>query len=467
MPDRTGTALCRPRFLQDILHRHPPSPTYWIAFSGGLDSTVLLHLCAELQRQQPEYRFAAIHVHHGLQPAAEAWAAHCGSVCERLGIPLRIQPVKAEARHGQSPEEAARNARYNAFRALIGPGDAVLTAQHLDDQAETLLLQLFRGAGLAGLAAMPEWIEFSPGYLMRPLLGISREGLQAYAEIHRLDWVEDPSNRDEGYDRNLLRNRIMPLLKQRWPSLTQSLSRSARHCAEAHEALESRARALLAEARHPQRNTLLIEGLRELLPHDQRLVLRAWLKASGFRMPSTKVLERMIEQGLNAAADRNPAVRWPEGEVHRYRRELHLMPPLPRLAPGARLEWANTERLRLPEGNGELIVKPTSSRGIPGAVWQAARIRVGYREGGEKIRLAGRDGSHALKKLYQEAGIPPWLRERMPLIYLDDRLAAVGGLWLAAEWSSLRQEPRLALEWIPPPGLELDSNPRSAQGLQR
>ncbi|MGZ8217778.1 tRNA lysidine(34) synthetase TilS [Methylomagnum sp.] len=475
MPDASGAASVRPSLsgaaLARILARHPPSPVYWIAYSGGLDSRVLLRLCAELRgndcrsgfsptpshdwtgraKARPTtpgpYNFAAVHVHHGLQAAADGWAEQCRAVCEAENIPFRLLRVDARPQPGQSPEEAARAARYQALRSIMRPGDTLLTAQHRDDQAETLLLQLLRGAGLAGLAAMPERAEFEPGFLLRPLLGFSRRELREYAEFHRLDWAEDPSNQDVGYDRNFIRHRVMPLLTERWPAAAETLSRSAGHCAEAHATLTALARDLFKTAGNPERGTLLIDHLLNCSDADRRLVLREWLRARGHRMPSAKVLDRVLNEALTAAPDRNPVIRWPEGEIRRYRNELYLLPPAAPFNPNAEIPWAGSEPLTLPDANGALVATLTEGPGLAPELWRTGTITVRYRQGGESLRPSGRQDSHELKKLCQEAGIPPWQRQRIPLVYIDGRLAAVGGWWIEQSFAGPADGRNVAIAW--------------------
>lgn len=466
MPDPRGIQPCQlpvpaPEYLEQCLSRHPDAPVYWVAYSGGLDSTVLLHLCARLAQRQSPRCFKALHIHHGLHPQADVWASHCDETCRGLGIELRTLRVDGRPAPGQSPEESAREARYRALRAALSPGDTVLLAHHLDDQAETVLLQLFRGAGLAGLAGMPSRSELPPGLLLRPLLEMPRALLRDYAEHHGLRWVEDPSNRDVAYDRNFLRNQILPSLHARWPGLDRTLARSAQHCAEALQVLEEAAQARLATVRSPTGDALRLDRLGGLEPGEQRRVLRAWLKDSGFRMPSATVLEHILEQGLRSGPDRNPVVRWSEGETRRYRNALYLFPRLLRFEPSEPLDWpAAEDRVVLPGGNGELRLRTVSTGGVPVSRWRSARVKIGYRRGGETLRLPGRQGAHELRKLFQEAGIPPWIRERVPLIYLDGQLAAVAGYWLSAHvLTAGGSSPGLIPEWRPPPGLLIEPVP--------
>lgn len=447
--------MLTPSHVETVLSRHPASKVYWIAYSGGLDSTVLLHLCAALRNTGPAPLFKALHVHHGLHPQANEWVDHCAVECLTVGIELHTYRVDARPTPGQSPEEAARKARYRAIQHQIGPGDTVLLAQHQDDQAETLLLQLFRGAGLAGLAAMPEHAPLAPGYALRPLLDIPRAALRDYAARHGLVWIEDPSNQDPAFDRNFLRHTLLPAIKTHWPGISRVLSRTARHCAEAVGELNVRAAELLRAARGSANHTLYTGVLRNLPPTEQKLLLRGWLKESDYRMPSAAILDDILKQCLGAGISRNPVVRWPEGEVRRYRDQLYLLPAQPPWAAGGPVDWPECmERLMLPNGNGVLTTARVPDGGISLARWQNATRCIRYRQGGETLRLPGRAGHHELRKLFQEAGIPPWIRGRIPLIYLDNQLAAVGGYWLAAD-AVIPQGlgPGLVPVWLPPPGV--------------
>ena len=223
------------------------APAWHIAFSGGLDSTVLLHLLADYARSHSTPPLHAIHIHHGLQPAADAWPAHCKAVCDRLGIELSI--VHIQVAPGASLEQAARDARYAAFRRILGPGEVLFTGQHREDQAETLLFRLLRGAGLRGLAAMPAQRQLGQGSLARPLLTCSRQQLHDYAQTHGLIWIEDPSNRDTAFARNFLRNDVFPVLQKRWPQASQNLARCAAHLGEAQGLLDELAEGDLTACR--------------------------------------------------------------------------------------------------------------------------------------------------------------------------------------------------------------------------
>lgn len=459
MPD----AACRqtpispetlPAHLERFLDRYPPSPTYWVAYSGGLDSSALLYCAAAIVAAKPAVSIRAVHIHHGLHHEADAWTAHCQQTCESLNIPLSVLTVDAARRPRQSPEETARTARYQAIESLVGPGDAVLLAQHRDDQAETVLLQLFRGSGLNGLAAMPAQAEFGHGTLLRPFLELTRADLLAYATLRHLNWVEDSSNADSAFDRNFLRQQVVPLLQSRWPSLSQTLARTARHCAEASELLAAEAQTMLNDLLEPNGTAISTNRLAALDLKRQKLALRAWISTAGYRMPNTVVIERILREGLGAGPDRNPRVRWQDAEVCRHRGALYVLPLLASVDNKTLLDWPPDQETMKLRGNGELKLIPSNQGGLCRERWERSRVEVRYRQGGERLRLPGRAGSHELKKLFQEVAMPTWIRERIPLVYLDNQLASVGGFWNASDFAATEPEsPHIRLEWTPPASL--------------
>lgn len=436
--------------LAAFLRRCPASPRHWVAFSGGLDSAALLHLCHALRSEQPALAFAAAHVHHGLQTEADAWVSFCAKTCATLDIPFTVRYVEARPGPGESPEAAARAARYAALRALLRPGETLLTAQHQDDQAETVLLQLLRGAGPAGLAAMPEWSPFSPGVLARPLLDYRRRDLVAYAHRHGLRWVDDPSNADPRFSRNYLRHEILPRLVAHWPGAVNNLARTAAHCAEAAGLLGEFARELLLALHDPERNTLRVAALRAHSPARQRLILREWVQASGCATPATAVLARVLTEVLPASADRQPVVRWEAAQIRRFRDELYLLRPFADFPTGVVADWDGIAPLPLAPDNGVLRATLQPGLGLDPELWRRGPVTIRYRHGGEALTLANRSGTRELKKLLQEAAVAPWLRDRVPLIHLGNRLAAVADLWVGAACAGKPDKDNVRLVWEPP-----------------
>lgn len=410
--------------LQDhlLLHLEPwrHAPGWVVALSGGLDSSVLLHGLAMLARTHTLPPLRALHVAHGLQAAAAEWPDHCAQLCRDLQVPYQALSVKVMA--GPSLEQAAREARYQALAAQLAPGEVLLTGQHRDDQAETLLLRLLRGAGVRGAAAMPMARPLGQGSLARPLLHLSREALLAYAQAADLTWVEDPSNADRTFDRNYLRHEVVPRLQQRWPGVMANLARSAGHFAEGLNLLEELAEQdlRLAEQGAPlpwlKLSSLALAPLRNLSQARQRNALQAWL-ATRTRLPDTAHWagwEALRDAGQAAT----PIWRLADGTLCRAQGRAWWLSGSWLTQPPAPPSWTNLAvPLALP-GNGELF--------WAGALLQG-RVEVRYRQGGETVQIPGR-GRRDLKRLLNEAGLPTFVRPRLPMLWLNGELVAVANL---------------------------------------
>ncbi|MEO5574551.1 MAG: tRNA lysidine(34) synthetase TilS [Gammaproteobacteria bacterium] len=452
----TNKELSSARLLQALSH-FPAASRYWIAYSGGLDSHVMLHAMATLRSALPGVKIHAVHVDHGLQSCSAEWSRHCETVCAAMQIPCNSLTINAHPKSGESPEAAARDARYQAIAALIEEGDCLLTAHHQDDQAETLLLQLLRGAGPHGLASMPECTVFGNGLHARPLLGFTQSDLRAYAQAHDLHWIDDQSNRNTDFNRNYLRHEIMPRLRARWPAVVRTLSRSASHAAEAAHLLDDLAQADLRWVRgitddpsaacaltisrpKPAHDTLFIPRLCELNAVRQRNVLRAWFHQLNLPLPNAVHIAHILNDVLIAAEDSMPCLRWPGAELRRYREHIYAMRPLLAHDPAVILPWDMQGALPLPADLGTLITTLAQGQGLKASLRGASNITVRFRQGGEHCRPADRGHTHELRKLFQEAGIPPWQRQRMPLIYVGDDLAAVGDLWVCEPFQAVGKE---------------------------
>jgi len=410
------------------------APAWHIAFSGGLDSTVLLHLLANAKPLVP---LSAVHIHHGLQAAADAWPSHCQSVCDYLGVPLRV--MRVQVRSGASLERGARDARYQAFAQVIGAGEVMLTAQHREDQAETLLFRLLRGAGVRGLAAMPVHRPLAGGHLVRPLLGVSRAELEAYAVEHQLQWIADPSNADTRFSRNYLRHRVFPILTERWPQAVPGLARSAEHLSEAQGLLDELARMDLQAAEQPSAfpwlglPSLALAPLRELSDARQRNALRHWLNPLT-RLPDSD--HWVGWQSLrDAKHDAQPLWSLADGQLHRCGERIWWLPSCWSEFSDVPVSWSDAQRpLRLP-GNGELRFCGKAPAGP---------LEVRYRQGGEIVDVPGR-GRRDLKRLLNESGLPGFVRGRLPLLYRGEFLVGVPNL--AGLWAPPSQD--WQLHWMP------------------
>ncbi|UVE16672.1 tRNA lysidine(34) synthetase TilS [Pseudomonas sp. LS44] len=396
------------------------APAWYVAYSGGLDSTVLLHLLATLARRETLPPLSAIHVHHGLQAAADAWPEHCRQQCAELGVSLSVRHVQVAG--GASLERAAREARYAALAACLGAGEVLLTAQHRDDQAETLLFRLLRGAGVRGLMGMPQSRVLGQGILLRPLLNCSRAELEAYAGEHGLRWVEDPSNRDSRLARNYLRHQIMPRLLEYWPQTARNLARSAEHLREAQQLLDELAEQDLLAAQSaslfPWLNisSLELAPLLSLSSARQRNALRHWLVALT-PLPDSDHWAGW-EDLRDATNDAQPVWRLGQGELQRAGGRLWWVSGGWLQVPTVGAPWHDpAQALTLP-GNGLLQIDGVAPQGP---------LEVRYRQGGELMRLAAR-GHRDLKRLLNEIALPGFVRGRLPLLYRGDELIAVANL---------------------------------------
>ena len=421
--------------LRQALQPWRTAPAWRIAFSGGLDSSVLLHLLADWARSEGLPPLSAIHVHHGLQPAADAWPEYCAQFCARLDIPLEV--VRVQVAPGASLEQAARRVRYAAFAERLGSGEVLLGAQHRDDQAETLLLRLLRGAGVRGLAAMPDVRSMGRGSLVRPLLEVSRAELEDYARANGLAWVEDPSNQQLEYSRNFLRRQVLPLLQQRWPRAASSLARTAALMAEAQHLLDELAQQDLAAAqagsdcRWLNLPSLALAPLRELTSARQRNALRHWL--AGLTLAPDENHWAGWECLRDAKPDATPRWRLEGGELQRSGERVWWLPDGWLASVSGPVDWPDPSvELQLP-GNGSLRLE-----GAP----PIGRLQIRYRSGGEVMAVSGR-GRRDLKRLLNEAAMPAFARKRLPLLYCNGELIAVANLpQLSAG--------RCALNWCAP-----------------
>ena len=420
----------------------PPS-RYVIAFSGGLDSTVLLHALAGADVDVP---LLAVHVDHQLQAESATWALAASKAAEALGVECRVEIVTPDLDAGKGVEGAARDARYAALSALLGPGDWLLSAHHADDQVETLVLNLLRGSGPDGLAAMPESRKLGAGTLVRPLLSVTRETLASYALEFNLEWTEDPSNVECDFDRNYLRQEVLPRITDRWPDAVQRLARSVERQQDASALLAEIGAAdatLLGNA-----GRLDVAGLLGMSPPRRRNALRGAVRRSRLPMPPRKALEAIVHDLLPAREDALPHVAWAGGEARRHGGTLFLMAPLAEAPLGA--VHFDGDTLPLPGDLGRLVLDASDGPGLAPELVEAG-LCVRWRAGGERLRIDADGRTRTLKKLLQESSIVPWMRERLPLLYAGDNLVAVADRFLAAEATA---SPGVRIRWLDHPPLE-------------
>lgn len=430
--------------VKDILSGFPDAGTCWIAFSGGLDSHVLLHTLSLIKNEiKPE--LVAVHVNHGLSRYAESWQKHCQSVCENHAIKFLTFTIDIAQKSNKGTEAFAREKRYEIFANLMMEHDLLLTAHHLNDQAETMLLQLIRGSGPDGLAGMPQSREFSNGFLVRPLLDYSREEIHEYALKESLHWVEDESNKSNQYDRNYLRNEIIPGLLTRWPGALKTIRRATRHQADARSLINEIAENDLETVCGDEWSKINLTEFSKLSLIRGKNVLRAWIKRNHMEIPNAQIIEKINDEVIHANSEKNPCIKWEGGEIRRYRRFLYVMRPLSIHDVKTTIIWDLKKTLSLT--SGYLKADLSKGHGIRREMISSDSVEIRYRQGGEKIRPSGRDHTHELKKLYQDEGVLPWLRDRIPLIYFENELIAVGDLWIEHKYSASQSESGWKIKW--------------------
>jgi tRNA(Ile)-lysidine synthase len=446
---RARDPLGRPAWVySQLLELHPQAATapLCVAFSGGADSTALLSLLAEVPAARARLR--AVHIDHGLHPDSRSWARVCRAGCRALSVPFVTRRLQLARTKGQSLEALARAARYAALAAILRPGEVLLSAHHLEDQLETVLLQLLRGAGPAGLAAMPAVAPLGAGVLVRPLLGVARAQLRALVQARGLHCLEDPSNSNEAFDRNYLRLQVLPVMVKRWPGAARTVARSARHIAAAQDLLDMLARTDVARA--VDGAALSVAALRALPLQRRRNALRFWISQSGRVAPDAARLEEIAVTLLAARAGANPVVSWGTATVQRHAGRLTLHALRPATA-GYELTWnpQRTPRLTLPAG-GRLELVPAVHGHIDAAALPMP-LTVRSRRGGERLRPRSGGPSRTLKSLFQSEGISLSERQTVPLLFAGDHLVAAGDLWVDARWQAGAQTAkRLRLIWHRP-----------------
>ena len=427
-------------FLTDVFFsQNRINPMLVLAFSGGLDSCVLLHLLAHLRKTLP-FQLSAHHVNHGLSPNANTWANFCAEFCAKLNIPFTLSTVKVEQNSGLGLEATARQARY---KALLGAdADFIVLAHHQDDQAETLLLQLARGAGVKGLAGMGA----NNGKLLRPLLDAPRSALEAYAKTNNLTWIEDESNADTKFDRNFMRHEILPKLAAQYPAIKQTISRSAAHLADCSALLDDLAELDAANSFKQNKQQLSLQTLASLSAARANNLVRWWLAQNQLAMPSTLVLQQIVQQLLGAKADAAIQIKVSDSlTVRRYQGYAYLVPDMLASAP-INLLWQGEASVILPD-NSRLIFTQKMGEGFALNRVKNIKLRIKNREGGERFRPQLGRPQRSLKQVLQTHAMPPWQREQLPLIFMDETLVIIPNVGVDAGLQAGKDEMGLVVSW--------------------
>ncbi|NOI66616.1 tRNA lysidine(34) synthetase TilS [Vibrio sp. 99-8-1] len=411
-----------------------------LALSGGVDSRVLLHLLAHYRSKHPSLICQVVHVHHGLSDNADSWSEQCAVWCEEYSFDFKVERVTLNLGNQISTEQEARVHRYQVLEKYVAEGDVLLTGQHATDQVETFLLALKRGSGPKGLSSMPVSTVFSQGHLVRPLLAISRQQVYQFAQDEKLDWLEDESNNDIKFDRNFLRHHVVPVLTERWPEIEKSVGRSAKLCAEQEQLVNELLEEKLSFCLQADKS-LAIDALSQQSELARKQLIRMWLKRQSCLMPSYKQLELIWSEVAQAKKDANPTLGIASGTIRRFQHALYFVAPHCDVSHWTgELHWQ--QPLKLPDNLGELLfvsIERSQAEGTANERVEKMTLRtpseeetvsVTFAPEGLLAHPATRTHSRKLKKLYQEYGVPTWLRKRTPIIMYNDKIAMVGDLFV-------------------------------------
>lgn len=433
-------------FLRDFfLQQKCINPSLVIAYSGGLDSTVLLHVLCQLQAYLP-MQLSAVHINHQISKNAGHWVNVCSQTCANLNIPIKIEHVDIDKKSGLGIEAAARQARYHALS--LQKADYICLGQHQDDQAETLLLQLARGAGAKGLSGMGQFdIERR---LLRPFLNVSRAELMTYAKAYRLQWVEDESNTDTKFDRNFIRHELVPIFTKQYPTISQTLARTAMHMAKANEMLNDLAAidAQVAIDQSQPYGAVKLAVFAQLSRARQGNLVRWWLDSNQIDMPSAAVLNQILAQLMSERTDAAIKIKVAKNlYIMRYNSQAFLVNE-PKKLTTIDLLWHGENAITLPDASRLLFIR-TKGEGIAYHSDSDFKLRIKNREGGERLRLEIGGPRRRLKTILQSAEMPPWQREQLPLIYIGDTLATIPNVGIEASLKANREEMGITIKWVP------------------
>ncbi|WP_062264736.1 tRNA lysidine(34) synthetase TilS [Endozoicomonas arenosclerae] len=410
-----------------------------VAYSGGVDSTVLLHLLVSLKQQGLIKSLTALHIHHGLSVNADRWADHCKGLCSQWDVPLKVVRVSIE--DSSDIERQAREARYAVFEEYLPEGGYLLMGHHQDDQAETVLFRLLRGSGLDGVAGMSVSRKLGHGYLLRPLLNISRQAIEKYSKNNRLVYVEDDSNTDQRFRRNFIRHNLMPQIEAQWPGVATRLARFSEDVTEANDLLlkqtERQAQVIIQAPPSRlwgSRKIIDIEALEKLDDASARRVVRFWLANHGVNMPDRVRLQSVFGDLINASEGADPIVDIESFQLRRFSGKLVLVPKSAESEPADEViwNWQEQSRLPLPCSGGVLSVEPCGGVSLP-----AAGVKVLSRSqlpSGLKVAAKGRRGRKTIKRWLQDYQVPPWVREIIPFVFYEDELVALPGVFVTEKY---------------------------------
>jgi tRNA(Ile)-lysidine synthase len=441
----------KPLSLLDVVEKgfvslsksHKKLKSITVALSGGVDSVVLLHLLHHLQKRQ-NFTLKASHVHHGLSKNADKWVKFCEKLCTKLSVPLDVHHIKLPQKKSLGIEGEARQLRYE--KLLQSKTDLVVLAHHEDDQAETFLLQLIRGAGVKGLSSMAHFDDSRR--LWRPLLNASRIDIESYAKKHQLKWIEDESNQNTDFDRNFIRSKVLPILKNRFSHIIKVISRSSAHLAEAQNLLDDLAKLDLKTSLKSSnyKHKLQVRTLDKLSNSRAKNVLRYWLEVNDQLMPSRDLLDECLRQVLTAKKDATIKIQITKDfEIRRYQDEIYIVKKNKKKLKNYEIIWAGESEIILPNGQ-KLTFKKVKGRGINLKFLDHQKLKIRNRKGGEFFKPDSKRPTKKIKQLLQESDLPPWERDFLPLIFVGDQLASVPNFGVDIKYQSKPQETGLMVE---------------------
>jgi tRNA(Ile)-lysidine synthase len=443
MKKTASVTTLRKDSLLSLLNQFPSSSKFWIAYSGGMDSSVLLHLfhTNEIKINQ---EVEVLYVNHGLQQEADDWGKFSKKQCQQYDLPFTQLQINDNCPKGESIEAWARDKRYELIEEIMNENDVLFTGHHKDDQVETFFLQALRGAGPRGLASMPIIKEKNNTFHVRPLLSYSREDLTHYATEHNLKWQDDKSNVDNRYDRNYFRHNVAPIIEERWPAYRDTVSRLIEYQKEYKHLLNDVASDDIKSTLQVNKS-LNLEMIKTLSVARQKNLVFVWLRQLSLQSPGSKNIEKIITDVINSSTDKSPCVNWANVEVRRYKNSLYAMSAMQEYDVDIEFKWQPENILNLFEET--LFAKPEQGIGISKEKVKEAEFIIRFRKGGEEIKPDNFSHNKTVKQLFQERSVLPWFRDKIPLVYIDNELAAIPGFCVDKNFLAEKGEPSWDIQW--------------------
>ncbi len=440
---KTVSTLCSDSFLS-VLQELGNVNKLWLAYSGGMDSSVLLHLFYS-NKEKIRHKIEVLYVNHGLQQEADDWSVFCQKQCEEYDFPFTELKVSESCPKGESVEAWAREKRYQLIDDIMEPNDVLFSGHHKDDQVETFFLQALRGAGVRGLSAMPLIKKKKNTFYVRPLLVYSREEIKHYANEHDLNWQEDKSNSDSRYDRNYFRHNLAAVIEEKWPAYRDTINRLIENQKETRLILDELAIEDINNAKNDNEISLDINTIKTLSKARQKNLIFVWLEQLGLQTPGSRHIEKIISDIINSDLDKSPCVNWPDVEIRRYKNTLYALKAMQNYDADTEFKWQPESILNIFEET--LIAKRAKGIGISQNKVNGHDFIVRFRKGGEKIKPGHSSHSKTVKQLFQERSVLPWYRNKIPLVYVNNELVAIPGFCVDKKYIAEKDEAAWDIHW--------------------